>query len=84
MKCYVFQAESLERSEALKFVPLLRNALQGLPSSKDTLTGVSCSQGACFDRTDRMLAGRQSEEKGTVMDKGMRSEVLETAILHVL
>lgn len=31
-----------------------------------------------------MLAGRQSEEKGTVMDKEMRSEVLETAILHVL
>lgn len=31
-----------------------------------------------------MLAVGQSEEMGAILDKEMRSEVLETAILHVL
>lgn len=61
------QKSGEQMNETLRFVPVLRNALEW---ANNTLRDVSCPQGACFDCTDRILAVGQSEEKGDVIDKG--------------
>lgn len=70
MLCVSGQKSGGKIREAFKFVPVLRNALEGLVQHDRTLSEMSLALRELGLPGPRVVAMRQSEEKGgTMMDK---------------